>query len=149
MALKEALKLMRMALDSGDPELIMMAKDMVDSLESSTPKRETDTKPKAPEPVVERPRAVSPRNVNDDFTMVRDEAKGSSAVPVNQVKREIQFVDDGSDRDIATPSVSPSERKRKPFKKVSQVCGKCSQSYEVHPAHARDNYICDRCIRSR
>lgn len=68
--------------------------------------------------------------------------------PVERKQRVNQFVDDGSEHnDIATPEVSRTERRRPTFKKAEQTCSRCSKVVEVHPQHAREFFVCDRCLR--
>lgn len=84
----------------------------------------------------------------DSFKMSKDEdISRKNGVAVNKIKREIQFVDDGSDKDISTPEISRSERRRKPFQKVEQKCEKCGRTVETHPTHKREFFVCDGCIR--
>lgn len=95
-----------------------------------------------------------PESVNrdvDDFTMTRDKPKPSSTQV--EVKQRVNlFTDDGTehkDEQNKTPDISLTERKRKPTQMVSQVCQACNKSVEVHPAHRRDFFTCDKCLRSR
>ena len=103
----------------------------------------------------DKPKEVKPpESVNrdvDDFTMTRDKPKPSSTQV--EVKQRVNlFTDDGTehkDEQNKTPDVTPTERKRKPVKMVSQFCAACNSSVEVHPQHARDFFTCDKCLRSR
>lgn len=89
--------------------------------------------------------------VSNDFTMTRDKPKPSSTQV--EVKQRVNlFSDDGTehkDEQNKTPDVTPTERKRKPAKMVSQFCAACNSSVEVHPQHARDFFTCDKCLRAR
>ena len=68
--------------------------------------------------------------------------------PVERKQRVNQFVDDGSEHnDITTPKVSRTERRRPAFKKTEQTCSRCGKIVEVHPQHAREFFVCDRCLR--
>ena len=98
--------------------------------------------------------AKPPESVNrdvDDFTMTRDKPKPSSTQV--EVKQRVNlFTDDGTehrDEQNKTPDITPTERKRKPVKMVSQFCAACNSSVEVHPQHARDFFTCDKCLRAR
>ena len=87
----------------------------------------------------------------DDFTMTRDKPKPRST-QIELKKRINLFTDDGiehKDEQNKTPDITPTERKRKPVKMVSQFCSSCNSSVEVHPQHARDFFTCDKCLRSR
>ena len=73
-----------------------------------------------------------------------------AGVPVNEMARFNKFSDDGSDHkdnNNTTPEIALSERRRPPFKKVSQLCTRCSKTFDVHPHFARDFYICDSCLK--
>ena len=73
--------------------------------------------------------------------------KMAKSRPISLEKRENQFVDDGSEhKDISTPDTALTPRQRTTFKMISQKCEKCDQTYEVHPIHKREHYICDRCV---
>ena len=68
--------------------------------------------------------------------------------PIPLIKRENLFTDDGTDhKDISTPDVELSPRQRNTFEMISQECQKCHKTFEVHPIHKRDHFICDRCIK--
>lgn len=102
------------------------------------------------EPKEVKPTEVVNRDV-DDFTMTRDKQESNSAQV--EVKQRVNlFTDDGTehkDELNKTPKIAPTERKRKPVKNVSQTCASCSKVSEVHPTHARENFICDKCLSSR
>ena len=138
--LEYAIRLMKIALESGDEKLINMAKELVDSL------REEEKIP-AVEPVAKK----EPTDSNNDFIFQmknQSDKEQRNAIPVNSVKNRVnQFVDDGEDRDITTPDIKLAERKRKPFQKIQQICTKCGTKVDVHPSHKREFYVCDRCIK--
>ena len=68
--------------------------------------------------------------------------------PIPLAKRENLFTDDGVDhKDISTPDVELSPRQRNTFQMIPQECQKCHETFEVHPIHKRDHFICDRCIK--
>jgi formamidopyrimidine-DNA glycosylase len=69
-------------------------------------------------------------------------------VPVNAIKKRVNtFQDDGIEaKDITTPDIKPTERKRPRFQPIYQTCQKCNKSIQTHPTHKRDFFICDRCI---
>ena len=68
--------------------------------------------------------------------------------PIPTEGRENLFVDDGKEhKDISTPDIELSPRQRNKFTMIKQECQKCSKTFEVHPIHKREHYICDRCIK--
>jgi hypothetical protein len=132
----------------------MMSEDLVQKmLQLLTPEQKqelaasllTEDKPKEVKPI-----EILNRDV-DDFTMTRDKPEPSSTQV--EVKQRVNlFTDDGTehkDEQNKTPEVAPTERKRKPVKMVSQLCSACNSTFEVHPTHKRENFICDKCLRSR
>ncbi len=102
----------------------------------------------------DKPKEVKPTKnaaVSDDFTMLQD--KPSSNSTQLEVKQRVNlFSDDGTEHkdDLnKTPEIQLAERKRKPVKMVSQLCSACNTTFEVHPTHKRENFVCDNCLRSR
>jgi len=96
----------------------------------------------------------STRETQDDFTMKikkqGEDVGRVTGVPVNEMPRFNKFSDDGTehtDANNTTPKVALTERKRPPFKKVSQLCTRCNKTFSVHPQFARDFYICDSCLK--
>jgi len=92
--------------------------------------------------------AKSKVNTSDfeEFSMNKVNDKISRPVEVKTRKNE--FVDNGSEhKDVETPVVQLTERRRQPFKKVEQTCTSCNRTVEVHPQFARDFFKCDRCMR--
>lgn len=84
----------------------------------------------------------------DQFKMKNDEELSrKNGVAVNKIKREITFVDDGSDKHIQTPEITRANRARKPFSKIEQICQKCGRTVKTHPSHKREWFVCDGCIR--
>lgn len=105
--------------------------------------------PKEPEA---KPDFVRQNQFNEDFTMLQKQEKDEikRGVPVNETKKTNLFVDDGSEfkgEEFKTPSVSLTERKRAAPKKVDQTCQRCNKSFNVHQAHAREFFVCDKCLR--
>ena len=92
---------------------------------------------------------------SDDFiapSKKKDSESSGSRIarssPIPTEGRENLFVDDGKEhKDISTPDIDPSPRQRNKFTMIEQRCQKCSKTFEVHPIHKRENYICDRCIK--
>lgn len=146
--IEQAKKLLRKAIVLDDPELIAIANELLGvSVDvDDEPEAPADPKP------VEKPapeRKIEVREADfDSFKMNNSEdLRSKNGVAVNKIQREIQFVDDGSDRDIVTPETTRAERKRKVFKMIEQKCEKCGRTVETHPQHKREFFVCDGCIR--
>ena len=94
-------------------------------------------------------------STSDDFiapSKKKDSESSGSRIarssPVPTEVRENLFVDDGQEhKDISTPEVELSPRQRNKFTMVKQECQKCGKTFEVHPIHKREHFICDRCIK--
>ena len=88
-----------------------------------------------------------------DFTMsiVREEKDvRKGGVPVNLTNKTNTFVDTGKEakgEEFKTPEIKLTERRRSPPKKISQLCQKCDQYFDVHQTHAREFFVCDKCIK--
>ena len=150
--IEQAKKILRKAILLDDPELIAIANELLGMKVDVDDETEVPASNPEPEPAVEKPAAPRKTEVReadfDSFKMKTDEdITRKNGVAVNKIKREIQFVDDGSDKDISTPEISRSERRRKPFQKVEQKCEKCGRTVETHPTHKREFFVCDGCIR--
>lgn len=139
----KAKKLLRLGIDMGDDDLIMMAHEILGITEESPAVKE--------EVKLEPVKAEKQTRENVDFTSFtmnsEEDNTKKNGIAVNKIRREIQFIDDGSDKHIATPEVSLAERKRKPFKMVEQTCQKCGKTVTTHPSHKREWFVCDRCIK--
>lgn len=104
-----------------------------------------------PEPTV-APKPEASRDVDLDFSTSKESDQVKTRIPVTENKRFNSFIDDGTEargREFKTPDIKPTERRRQPTKMVEQKCTKCQNSVKVHPTHARDWYVCDRCIGGR
>jgi hypothetical protein len=108
---------------------------LLDSLERDETKNEPEQKPV--------------QKVDDQFAeFSMNKVNDKQPRPVEVKKRLNEFVDDGTEHsDVVTPKTSVSERRRPAFKKVDQTCTRCSKVKQVHPQHAREFYVCDRCLR--
>lgn len=89
---------------------------------------------------------------NEDFTMSQKQERDDSkrGVPVNETKKTNLFVDDGlefKEEQFKTPEISLTERKRAAPKKVDQTCQRCNKVFNVHQTHAREFFVCDKCLR--
>ena len=105
-------------------------------------------------PTVEKksePRQSS-MDISDFTSSIKTDNSKISRKPVSTDKRKNLFVDDKSEsvgEEFETPEIELSERSRPPVKKVEQSCSKCNKASFVHPTHARDWFVCDRCIGGR
>ena len=141
-----AKKLLLKAIELDDEELIAMANELLEA--------GTETKDETP-PETKKPKASMSAKLKDNdtsdfiFTRSSDNKNTSNAVAVNEVKNRVNlFTDDGTEaKDVTTPKVELTERRRPPFKMIKQTCKKCSETFETHPTHQREFYICDRCIK--
>ena len=105
---------------------------------------EIDTPPSSPILSSTSNDFIAPSKKKDAETSSGRMAKSA---PVSLGKRENQFVDNGSDhKDVTTPDTELTPRQRSTFKMISQACEKCGNTFEIHPLHKREYYICDRCI---
>jgi len=143
MDIQAAKKLLKKAIEIGDEELIDMANQTLNNILEDTEQEKKQVK-------TAKPRAVD----NGEFIFkMENETKANTAItrngtPVNAIQNRVnKFHDDGTEaRDVTTPEVALTERKRPPFKKIEQICQKCSSSVMINPAHKRDYFICDKCI---
>ena len=126
--------LLKKAKETGDMELLDLATDLL-SAEASNNTEEPVSKQKT-EPQSEF-----------EFVMKQEADSTVSGAPVNKTPRTNTFFDDGTEaRDITTPDFKPTERKRRPYKPVEQTCSRCNKSETVNPTHARENYVCNKCM---
>jgi hypothetical protein len=136
--------LLKKGIELKDDELIDMANKLLADSDNSK-----ETKP---EKKLKRPTMIRDQE-ESDFIFTRSQQESvdtkSRSTPVNEIKNRVNtFTDDGSDfKDVNTPNIDLAERKRKPFKMITQTCKKCNQTFQTHPAHKREYYICDRCIK--
>ena len=106
---------------------------------------EVDTPPSSPILSSTSDVFIAPSKKKDSQSSGNRIARSS---PISTNSRENLFVDNGEEhKDISTPSVEPSPRQRNKFTMIEQKCQKCSKTFEVHPIHKREHYICDRCIK--
>lgn len=89
----------------------------------------------------------------EDFvSSIKTKGKKQTKIPVTETERFNEFVDDGTEsrgEEFKTPKVELTARRRPPAEKVNQTCSRCGKSFKVHPTHARDWFICDKCIGAR
>ena len=96
---------------------------------------------------------LAPKTDDGSFTtsIQKDKQEGETfGVPVTEMPRFNKFEDDGSehkDKQNATPDMELTERRRAPFKKITQTCTRCDNAVETHPQFYREFYICDRCLK--
>ena len=132
MSTEQIKDLLKEIMKTRDPELIQMATDMLKNEEADIKQSQP-----SPSPQAEFDFAMKPKNTQPSV----------GGVPVNKTPRTNTFVDDGTESvDIKTPSFTPTERKRMPYKPIEQTCGRCNKSEMVNPTHARENYTCAKCL---
>jgi len=131
MSTEQIKDLLKEIMKTKDPELIQMATEML--------KSESGEKKQSPVPTEKK---------EFEFAMKSDTEQSSvGGTPVNETARVNTFVDDGTESvDIKTPSFTPTERKRAPYKPIEQTCNRCNRSEMVNPTHARENYTCSKCL---
>jgi hypothetical protein len=131
-------KLLKKAKDAGDIDMIELAMELLDEIPV----------PEPPFPSAnQEPVEVKSRHPNGYEEFAMNQVNSKQPKPVQVKKRENKFKDTGEHKDIETPTVQLTERRRPAFKKVDQTCSRCSRSVEVHPQHVREFYVCDRCLR--
>ena len=96
-----------------------------------------------------------PKRSNQDtteFTMnivTEDNDVRKVGVPVNLTNKTNTFVDTGKEakgEEFETPKIKLTERRRPALKNISQLCKKCNKDFKVHPTHAREFFVCDKCV---
>jgi len=120
---------------------------LIETLSESIEKPAETKKEQRSEPV-----KLSSADIGLDFTVSKDNGQVRTRIPVTENKRFNSFTDDGTEAkgaEFKTPDIKPTERRRQPTKMVDQKCTKCQNSVKVHPTHAREWYVCDRCIGGR
>ena len=122
--------LLKEIMKTKDPELIQMATEMLKTEGNNNKNSSKDTQE------------------GSEFVMkLANEPSSVGGTPVNTTPRSNSFVDDGTESvDITTPSFTPTERKRTPYKPIEQTCVRCNRSEMVNPTHARENYNCSKCL---
>ena len=133
-----AKKLLKKGIALKDAELVEMANLLLSQEEGSGGDIEKPTHDEKP---------------TDKFSeFVMDKSEYSSKyVPVNSITDRVnQFVDDKTEHtDVTTPDVPLTHRERPSHETVEQLCEACNKQFSVVEAHARDNFLCDRCILDR
>jgi hypothetical protein len=137
MSIKDTAKaLLEKGVAAGDEELINMANELLESLNPPEPKNK---------PSLDEDYIAPSKNEN---AQPDSQGRRAKTEPIGSKKRENEFVDDGTEhKDEITPDYVPSPRARKSFKKVTMICTRCDKSFNVHPVHKRENYICNSCIK--
>jgi hypothetical protein len=122
--------LLKKAIETNDEELIALASSLMSEQDTAAPIEKKDD------------------NNEFIFTMPKSQNDNKRGVPINAIKKRVNtFQDDGVEaKDITTPDIKPTERKRPRFQPIHQICQKCNKSIQTHPTHKRDFFICDRCI---
>jgi len=131
MSTEQIKDLLKEIMKTKDPDLIKMATDMLKSENTDTQEATRDNSSEK----------------EFEFTMKPTSSSSVGGTPVNKTPRANSFVDDGTESlDIKTPSFTPTERKRAAYKPIQQTCTRCSKSEMVNRTHARENYICNKCL---
>lgn len=138
--------LMKEIIKTKDPELIAMATEL---LQAEGGNNGQDPPKKAQVVAQEN---VSNRLKRDfpEFVMNQETTNSRSGQPLEVKERPNKFSDDGGehkDKNNTTPTIELTERRRPKFQKIEQTCTRCNKTVAVHPQHAREFYVCDRCLR--
>lgn len=148
--IETAKQLLQKGIALNDEELINMANQLLSTEVVSQPEEVEDVS-KAPEP---QTNDEQPKSKFEDFTAPTkktdqtQKTRFARTEPISAKNRENKFVDDGVEHsDVTTPDTPRTVRNRKAFSKISQVCKKCNATFETHPAHKRDWFVCSDCIR--
>jgi hypothetical protein len=154
MSIKDTAKaLLKKGIEFGDDELIVMANELLEGLVDSkgTLKevlKDSEIEERSKEAVNTRPEPdsfISPIRKEDDDAHQR--VAKNQKIDVSG-DRENKFIDDLSEHTLVTTPDKPlTTRHRKPFRKVEAVCKKCNKIVETHPAHKREWFVCDGCIK--
>ena len=123
MSIKDTAKeLIKKGIEIGDNELITMANELLKSVTDS-------------------------EDILDIETVGLEVEKEPEKIDLDG-DRHNKFTDDLSEHtSVTTPDMPPTARHRRPFKKVEAVCRKCNKTVETHPAHKREWFVCDGCIK--
>ena len=137
MSIKDTAKaLLEKGVATGDEELINLANELLESL--SPPKQNKKSSPNED--------YIAPSK--NENAQSDSQGRRAKTEPMDAKKRENEFVDDGTEhKDEVTPDYVPSPRGRKSFKEVKMICARCDKSFDVHPVHKRENYICNSCVK--
>jgi hypothetical protein len=152
--IQTAKDLLKKGMKLNDPELILMANQLLESITESREQATVEAQPKAkPTKKTKATKAVEVNKVDvDQFVMQPAKASRKKREPLKIQKRVNQFQDDGTlanDEENITPKINPTKRDRPKFEKVDQICQYCKTPTKVHPAHVREFYICDSCLGNR
>lgn len=96
----------------------------------------------------ETPKKQQKREVNENFI---SNTKKESTIQNNKRRepvrgRENRWEDTGEFRDIVTPDIEPTPRRRSPPKKVDIECASCGKSFKVDSRFVYGEYYrCNRC----
>lgn len=156
--IQTAKDLLRKGIKLNDQELVVMANQLLDSLNidsgdeanKQTPAVKVETK-KTKTPATKKTKVTASAEIADQFKVQNKNSK-QKRESVKVSGKENKFVDDGilaKDDDNITPNISLAKRERPKFQKVQQLCESCRNSVLVHPAHTREFYICDNCLANR
>lgn len=103
----------------------------------------------------EVPKKQPSREVKDSFIVNTKKVQGQSNVQNNKRRepvrgRENRWEDTGEFRDIETPDVERTPRRRAPPRKVDVECASCGKSFKVDSRFVYGEYYrCNRCGSKR
>ena len=121
--------LLKEIMKTKDPELIQMATEMLKTQGDNNKNSSKETQEES------------------EFVMKANDEITTGGTPVDKIAKSNTFVDDGTESvDITTPSFTPTERKRTPYKPIDQTCQKCNKTLKVNPTHKREFFTCDKCL---
>lgn len=131
----------------------MSMKDFVDTLNAEQKKallqalnNESPTLDNIPKTAKEQTKSI----INEDFAM-----NPSSSSTYKKRKEAVRarsntWVDTGESKDIVTPDVQPTPRKRKPAQKIKLTCHICNKDFEADKRFVFGEFNrCDRCASKK
>lgn len=104
----------------------------------------------APEPATPSVKSQIKSMVNEDFTM-NPPSNSAYKKRKEAVRAKINtWVDTGESKDVVTPDVKPTPRKRQPPQKVKLQCHVCGKDFEADKRFVFGEYNrCDRCASKK
>tara|TARA_R110000851_G_scaffold191014_2_gene341684 strand:- start:99 stop:566 length:468 start_codon:yes stop_codon:yes gene_type:complete len=154
MSIKDTAKeLIKKGIEIGDNELITMANELLKSVTDSEDILDIETVGLEVEKEPEKEIDIRPEPDSFISAIRREDDSNHQRIAKTQKidldgDRHNKFTDDLSEHtSVTTPDMPPTARHRRPFKKVEAVCRKCNKTVETHPAHKREWFVCDGCIK--
>jgi hypothetical protein len=131
--------LLKKGIAMGDQELINLANELLEPVSDSGLSQQ--------EPKRSDENFIAPAKNEDSSSPSTGRRAKSEPISKNRTNK---FVDGGIDCksvEDETPEYVPTIRERKAFKTTVMKCARCDKNFDVHPVHARENYICNSCVR--